>query len=384
MFRDVLQFLTKPLRLWGIEFTTLDILLKIVLPLVVAVVLYKLILFLVRKIVYRQTRLEEDDKGKILRTLRLILRLVVLLAITGLILNFLGPGIVRFAAVLWTVLTTPFVTAGDTRITIITVLLALPVFYAATWASRLIKGFIDSSILQRLTMAEETKFTISILIKNAVLVVAVLVGFSIIGINLSSLVIVFGALGIGIGFGLQGVLADFFSGFVLIFERPIKEGDRIQVGEMEGEVIQIRLRSAVINTLTNETIIVPNSKLITGTIHNYSYMDERIIVRNTVQVHYRTDLQRAIDVLLSVNENSPYGLDDPAPEVRVLEFQDSGILMELRTWIAKATDKYQALAWINFQIWKHFKEEGIQIPFPQRELYIKQVPQGAASLLENE
>ena len=380
MFRDVLQFLTKPLSLWGIDFTTLDILLRIVLPLVAAVVVYKLILFLMRKIIYRQTRLEEDDKGKILRSVRLILRLILLLAIIVLILSFLGPGIVGFTSVIWTVLTTPFVTAGDTTITIVTVLLALPVFFVATWASRLIKAFIDSSILRRLAMAEETKFTISILIKNAVLVVAVLVGFSIIGINLSSLVIVFGALGIGIGFGLQGVLADFFSGFVLIFERPIKEGDRIQVGEMEGEVVQIRLRSAVINTLTNETIIVPNSRLVTGTIHNYSYMDERIIVRNTVQVHYQTDLQRARDVLLSVNKNSPYGLDDPSHEVRVLEFQDSGILMELRTWIAKATDKYQALAWINFQIWRRFKEEGIQIPFPQRDLYLKEMPQQATSL----
>jgi small-conductance mechanosensitive channel len=356
VFRSALLFLTNPLSLGGIDFTILDILLKIVLPLAVGVGLYKLILFLVKKLVYRRV---------------------------GLVLNFLGPGIVRFASVVWNVLTTPFITAGDTTVTSVTVLLTLPVFYVATWVSRLIKSFVDSSILERLSMAEETKFTISILIKNAVLIVAVLVGFSMIGINLSSLVIVFGALGIGVGFGLQGVVADFISGFVLIFERPIKEGDRIQVGEMEGEVVQIRLRSAVINTLTNETIIVPNSKLITGTIHNYSYTDERIILRNKVQVHYRSDLQKATEVLLSVNEDNPYSLKDPAPEVRVLEFQDSGILMELRTWIAKATDKYRALAWINFHIWRRFKEEGVQIPYPQRDLYLKELPQETAQLLEN-
>lgn len=370
------------MSLGGIDFTILDILLKIVLPIAVGVGLYKLILFLIGKLVYRQVRLGEDDKKKILRTLRLVLRIVFLVAVVGLVLNFLGPGIFRFASIVWTVLTTPFVTAGDTTITIITILLTLPVFYLATWVSRLIKSFVNASILQRLAMAEQTKFTIAILIKNAVLIVAVLVGFSMIGINLSSLVIVFGALGIGIGFGLQGVVADFISGFVLIFERPIKEGDRIQVGEMEGEVVQIRLRSAVINTLTNETIIVPNSKLITGTIHNYSYIDERIILRNKVQVHYRSDLQKVREVLLSVNKENPYSLDDPAPEVRVLDFQDSGILVELRTWIARATNKHQAMAWINFHIWRRFKEEGIQIPYPQRDLYLKEMPQEAPRLLQ--
>jgi len=384
VFRNALLFLTNPLSLGGIDFTILDILLKIVLPLAVGVGLYKLILFLIKKIVSRRVRLEENDKEKILRTFRLILRIVFLVGVMGLVLNFLGPGIVRFASVVWNVLTTPFITAGDTTITIVTVLLTLPVFYVATWVSRLTKGFVDASILQRIAMTEGTKFTISILIKNAVLIVAVLVGFSMIGINLSSLVIVFGALGIGIGFGLQGVVADFISGFVLIFERPIKEGDRIQVGEMEGEVVQIRLRSAVINTLTNETMIVPNSRLITGTIHNYSYLDERIILRNKVQVHYQSDLQRATDVLLSVNEKNPYSLEDPASEVRVLEFQDSGILVELRTWIAKATDKYQALAWINFHIWRRFKEEGVRIPYPQRDLYLKEMPQEAARVLQHE
>jgi small-conductance mechanosensitive channel len=372
----------KSLSLWGIEFTAVDILIKIALPLAAAFGLYKLILFFARKLVYKRVRLDEEDREKILSTLRFILRVIFLVTVIGLILNFLGPGIIRFASMVWTVLTTPFVTAGDTSISIVTILLTLPVFYIAAWVSRLVKRFTDSSILQKLTMGEGTKFTISILIKNAVLIVSVLIGFSMIGINLSSLIIVFGALGIGIGFGLQGVVADFISGFVLIFERPIKEGDRIQVGEMEGDVIQIRLRSAVINTLTNETIVVPNSKLVTDTIHNYSYIDRRIIVRNKVQVHYQSDLQKVRDVLLSVNKDNPFSLADPVPEAWVLEFQDSGILVELRTWIAKATNKYQALTWINFNIWKRFKEEGIRIPYPQRDLYLKELPQRASQLFE--
>jgi small-conductance mechanosensitive channel len=220
-------------------------------------------------------------------------------------------------------------------------------------------------------MPEEAKFTISILLRNIVLIIAVIIGLSLIGIDLSALAVLFGVLGIGIGFGLQSVVASFIAGFVLIFERPIKEGDRIQVEGVEGEVVHIRLRSTIINTLTNETIVVPNNKLIESNIHNYSHMDERIIIVNSVQVSYETDLLRAREVLQAVNEGNPYALTDPPPEVRVVEFQDSGILLELRTWIARAVEKYRAITWVNLEIWKGLKRAGITIPFPQRDVHIK-------------
>jgi small-conductance mechanosensitive channel len=231
--------------------------------------------------------------------------------------------------------------------------------------------FVDSTVLANMTIGEDTRFSISIIARNVILLVAVLVGLTMIGIDLSALSILFGVLGIGLGFGLQGNIANFFAGFTLIFERPIKEGDRIVVGGLEGDVRQVRLRSTVINTLTNETIIVPNRQLVENSIHNHSYGDPRIIIVNRVEVAYETDLDEAMEILLLVNETNPYALRNAETEVRVVSFEESGILLELRTWIKSAPDKHQATSWLNFEIWRHFKDAGVVIPFPQRDVYVK-------------
>ena len=204
------------------------------------------------------------------------------------------------------------------------------------------------------------------------LVLAILIGLSIIGINLSSLAVVIGALGIGIGFGLQNVVANYVAGLVIFFERPVKEGDRILVNGLEGDVVQIKLRSTVINTLTNETIVVPNSQLVGNSIHNYSYADRRIVIVNKVQVSYSTDLDRARQVLLEMAARNPHALKEQAPGVRVAEFQDSGIELVLWTWIGEATNKLAAHSWNNLEIWRAFKQSGIVIPFPQVDLHVRE------------
>ena len=144
------------------------------------------------------------------------------------------------------------------------------------------------------------------------------------------------------------------------------------VNELEGDVVQIRLRSTVINTLTNETIIVPNRLLVDNYIHNYSYRDKRIVIINRVQVAYSTDLEKAVEVLLEAAGSSPYALSKPLPKARVMEFQDSGILMELWTWIGDMNLKRDATAQLNMEIWRKFKDAGITIPFPQRDVHIKE------------
>jgi small-conductance mechanosensitive channel len=379
MLGNLAAFLTEPLSLWGFEIRVLDILLKIALPIVVAIFLYKLILFLIRKLVLNRIRVKEELNKKIYRYTRLSLRILFLLGLILLILVLVGPNIAQFFLGFWRVLANPFFSAGNSQISIVTVLLIIPIFYLGSWISRITKRFVETTLLTRFSLAEETKFTISILMRNGVMILTILVGLSMLGIDLSALTILFGVLGIGLGFGLQGLVANFFAGVVLIFERPIKEGDRIKVGDLEGYVVQIRFRATVINTITNETIIVPNRRLVEDNIHNYSYIDNRIIVVNRVTVSYETDLDRAREVLLGVNEFSPYAVSAPAPEVRVIAFQDSGILMELRTWIKLASAKLRAEAWINYEIWKRFKDADIRIPFPQRDLHIKEIPKNILS-----
>jgi potassium efflux system protein len=368
------SFLLSSLHINGITFffTPLEALLGFVLPLVLLFILVRILLVFLQRVVLKRLQIPEENKRKIYRYTRLFLRIAALIVFLFVVFNFFGAEIGRFLGGVWVVLTTPFTSAGSSRISVITILLAIPIVYLASWVSKLTRHFLDATVLQKLTISDASRFTVSSLVRYGVLVLAILIGLSIIGINLSSLAVVIGALGIGIGFGLQNVVANYVAGLVIFFERPIKEGDRILVNGLEGDVVQIKLRSTVINTLTNETIIVPNSQLVGNSIHNYSYNDRRIVIVNSVQVSYSTDLDQAQQVLLEVASRNPHGLKRPAPGVRIADFQDSGIALSLWTWIDEATNKLAALSWTNLEIWRAFKRTGIVIPFPQVDLHVKE------------
>ncbi|UCF96443.1 MAG: mechanosensitive ion channel [Spirochaetaceae bacterium] len=374
MIANLKAFLLTPLEIGSISFffSPLQAILRFVLPLVLLFVVARVLLVILKRVILKQVTIPDENKQKIYRYIRLVLRIVVLIVLLFIVFSFFGAEIGNFLARVWEVLTTPFTAAGSSRISVITILLAIPIVYLASWVSKLTRRFLDATVLQKLTITDASRFTISSLVRYGVLILAILIGLSIIGINLSSLAVVIGALGIGIGFGLQNVVANYVAGLVIFFERPVKEGDRILVNGLEGDVVQIKLRSTVINTLTNETIIVPNSQLVGNSIHNYSYNDRRIIVVNRVQVSYSTDLDRALEVLLDVASRNPYSLKDMAPGARVGAFQDSGIEMVLWTWIDEATNKLAAGAWNNLEIWRAFKQDGIVIPFPQVDLHVKE------------
>ncbi len=369
---SIMNWITLPLRVGNIElsFSPLQALLRFILPLVGILFAYKLILFFSKKLIYKPEKLKEETKGIIYHYTRLFFRLVLLLVLAILIGNFFETEIQKYLLGIWNVLKQPFFSSGGTSISIVTLILAVPVFYIASWMARATKNFVDSSLLNRITIDESTKFSISTLVRYTVLAIVVIVGLSLIGINLSSLAVIFGVLGIGVGFGLQDTVANFFAGLVIIFERPLKEGDRVLVAGLEGDVVQIRLRSTIINTLTNETIVVPNSKLVGNNIHNYSYKDRRIIIVNKVQVSYGADLELVEKLLLEIAEKSDYVLKRPEPGVRIAEFQDSGILVELWSWIPDSVKKLDALSAINMEIWRSFKENGVVIPFPQLDVHM--------------
>lgn len=368
------SFMLSPLEIGRVSFSfsPLEGLLRFILPLVLLFVAAGFLLVLIRRVILKRIKIPEENKQKIYRYTRLVLRIVVLIVLLFILFNFFGAQIGNFLSRVWGVLTTPFTTAGSSRISVITILLAIPIVYLASWVSKLARRFLDATVLQQLTISDASRFTISSLVRYGVLVLAILIGLSIIGINLSSLAVVIGALGIGIGFGLQNVVANYVAGLVIFFERPLKEGDRILVNGLEGDVVQIKLRSTVINTLTNETIIVPNSQLVGNSIHNYSYNDKRIVIVNNVQVSYSTDLDQAQKVLLEVADRNPYALKTPPPGVRVAAFQDSGIQLALWTSIGEATNKLAALSWTNLEIWRAFKNADIVIPFPQVDLHVKE------------
>lgn len=192
------------------------------------------------------------------------------------------------------------------------------------------------------------------------------------GIDLTSLNVLAGAVGIGVGFGLQNIAGNFISGLIIMFERPIKIGDRIVVDNVEGDVVEIGSRSTVVLTNDNINIIVPNSKFITENVVNWKYNDTKVRFRVPVGVAYGSDVRQVEGLLLEVAREEPDVLAEPEPVVRFLAFGESALELELRVWSTNAVNrKGKLISALNFAIYDKFRGHGIEIPFPQRDLHIR-------------
>jgi small-conductance mechanosensitive channel len=235
---------------------------------------------------------------------------------------------------------------------------------------KLVSASLSARTLKPFGLDAEKSFTIGRLLRYSAMALAFIFGLSIIGIDLSAIGVLFGVMGIGIGFGLQSIIADFFAGITLISMALIKEGDRIDVGEFQGTIIHIRLMNTELNTFENETLIIPNSYLTGGVIHNNSYKDRRVVLLNEVGVSYNSDLDEVITVLKEVANRNPWRQKNSEILVRVKEFGDSGIQIQLRTWLGDVEHRADAKSWTNLEIWRTFVRNNIEIPFPQRVIHI--------------
>ena len=265
---------------------------------------------------------------------------------------------------------------GDVRISLITVLeLALAVgalMVLATWLSKAIEQalarseYISSGI--KLGLAKTSKF--------ALYTLAVLLSLKTAGIDLGALAVFSGALGVGLGFGLQRIASNFISGFILIFDRSIRPGDVISINEKFGWVQELRARYIVVRDRDGVETLIPNENLITTEVINWSYSDQQVRLKLPVQISYDDDPEAALELLLKAAEVSERVLPEPPPAARLMGFGDSGIDLELRVWIR---DPQQGVANvqsdINLAIWKAFKAAGITIPYPQQDLYVKALPE---------
>ncbi|GAB6088695.1 mechanosensitive ion channel family protein [Spirochaeta dissipatitropha] len=352
-------------------FTPMQIVLELLLPLAILILsarLFHRMLRRGRKNWRFSESIEDAVWERFSRTIHRIVRIFILLMAVVLVGRLLGAQIIATFTEIGKILTQPIIESGSTRISITTMLLVMPVLYVAGRIGLAVKQYSRKSFLAKLDA--ESQSTLSDLLRYGTASVIAIVGISMIGINLSSLAVLFGVLGIGIGFGLQEVVSNVFSGLVIILARPIKEGDRVLVNQNEGNVVNIRLMNTVINTLTNETIIVPNSALLNKEVYNFSYDSPSIILVNRVQVSYRSDLDKVLEVLKTIPGNNPYAMEDRVHQAFVKSFDDSGITVELRTWIRTVYDKMAAHSWVNLEIWRSFREAGIEIPFPQMDVHL--------------
>jgi small-conductance mechanosensitive channel len=372
MLSGLWDLLSRPLSLGGrtLPFSILTIVAEFVLPLVAVVLVLRVLRYAGRRAVERW-ELSENAESGLRKWGRIGSRVFFWVTAAILTARILGAEMFVYIGAVIEFLNQPFYESGGTEVSVVTLILLIPIAYVASVAARTARGAVDRSLLERLSIDPSRRFSISSLVRYAVMAIVFVIGLSLIGINLSSLAVLFGVLGIGLGFGLQGVVANFFAGLVIIITRPIKEGDRIQVEGFEGDVIRIRLLTSVINTVTNETIVVPNSDIVQNKVHNYSYEDRTIILVNDVQVAYSSDLDEVRTVLLSVGAKNPYRVHSKEAFVLFRSFDDSGITVSLRTWISAAELKQAAHSWCNLEIWRAFRLAGIEIPFPQLDLHLK-------------
>src|SRR5947208_3295375 len=257
-------------------------------------------------------------------------------------------------------------------LSLVQIFLLVVLLIAVFWISSRTKRFLFNRLLAQSGLDRALQYAIAQIIANVVLVVGIFIVLENTGIHLGALAVFAGAVGVGVGFGLQNIASNFISGLVILAERPITIGDRVEVAGIAGQVEHIRARSTVIRTNDNIMMIVPNTKFIDSPVTNWTYGDRRVRFRIPVGVAYGSDVPTVRELLLTVARENPHTLKDPAPNVFLEQFGDNSIDFKLMVWSSEMSarpSRYRSD--LNFAIAQKFREAGIEFPFPQRDVHIR-------------
>jgi small-conductance mechanosensitive channel len=258
-------------------------------------------------------------------------------------------------------------------LSLVQIFLLIALLIAVFWFSSQTKRFLFNRFLVKSGLDRSLQYAIAQIVSNLVLVVGIFVVLENTGIHLGALTVFAGAVGVGVGFGLQNIASNFISGLVILAERPIAIGDRVEVAGVIGQVELIRARSTVIRTNDNITMIVPNSKFIDSPVTNWTYADPRVRFRIPVGVAYGSDVAKVRETLIAVGHENPNTLHDPGPSVFLSKFGENSMEFELVVWSSEMShrpSRYRSD--LNFAIEQKFREAGIEIPLPQRDLHIRE------------
>lgn len=270
----------------------------------------------------------------------------------------------------------PLFNLGETAISLSTVIYFFIAIFLLFFLTAKLKKIIVGRILTKYTNIGVSQ-SVATIVRYVVVFVGLIIIFQSFGVNLNSLSFLVGALGVGIGFGLQSITNNFISGVIILFERPIKVGDRIEVDQTNGEsingdVIEISARATTILTNDNISIIVPNSNFINNTVINWSHNDRMIRINIHIGVSYNEDPRMIKKLMLKVTEENNSVLKKPPPEVLFVEFGESSLIFNLRVWTSEYTNRPRVLkSQILYAVFKKFRENNVEIPFPQRDLHLK-------------
>jgi small-conductance mechanosensitive channel len=259
-------------------------------------------------------------------------------------------------------------------LSLVQIFLLIALLVAVFWISSRTKRFLFNRFLVNSGLDRALQYAIAQIVSNVVLVVGIFIVLENTGIHLGALTVFAGAVGVGVGFGLQNIASNFISGLVILAERPITIGDRVEVAGVTGQVQQIRARSTVILTNDNITMIVPNTKFIDSPVTNWTYGDPRVRFRIPVGVAYGSDVNKVREALIAAGSENPHTLKDPAPSVFLEKFGQSSIDFELVVWSSEMSYRPRRFrSDLNFAIEQKLREAGIEIPNPQRDLHFRSV-----------
>src|SRR5438876_1302847 len=258
------------------------------------------------------------------------------------------------------------------KLSLVQIFLLVALLVAVFWFSSGTKRFLFNRLLAQSGLDRSLQYAIAQVVSNIVLVVGIVIVLENTGIHLAALAVFAGAVGVGVGFGLQNIASNFISGLVILAERPITIGDRVEVAGITGQVEHIRARSTVIRTNDNIMMIVPNTKFIDSPVTNWTYGDRRVRFRIPVGVAYGSDVNKVREALIAAAREHPATLKDPAPDAFLEKFGHSTIDFQLVVWseeMSRRPSRFKSD--LNYLICKHLGAAGIEIPNPQRDLHIR-------------
>jgi small-conductance mechanosensitive channel len=264
-----------------------------------------------------------------------------------------------------------FFKVGGLAVTPIFLAKALIFLVALVAVSHLVQKLLLSRLLRYVHVADAAKFAIGRFVTYALFLGGLFIGLQSLGVNLSSLVIFGGAVGVGVGLGLQNVVSNFVAGLILLIEQPIRMGDRIETGDVLGDVVRIAARSTWVRTNDNVVIIVPNSDFINSSVTNWTANDPNVRISIKVGVGYSSDPTKVREILLAAADANSTVLKEPKPDVLFSDYGDSSLDFILRVWTADAHTPAILKSELFFDLFQRFTAAGVELPFPQRDLHIR-------------
>ena len=262
--------------------------------------------------------------------------------------------------------------AGGLRVSLLTVVKGVLSLTVLLWAATVISALFERRMTRVLEITPRARVLLGKLLKTTLVTLAVVLSLSSIGVDLSTFALFTGALGVGVGLGLQRTVSNLFSGIVLLLDKSIKPGDVIDVGGTYGWVSSLGARYVAVETRDGTEFLIPNEDIITHQVINWSHNDDRVRLKIPLRVPHDSDLDQVMQLMLEAAAVPPRVLASPSPNVLIMAFGESAIELELRFWIADAQNGvHNVKSEVLYGIWRLFQREGIRIPYPKRDLYLR-------------